>query len=161
MDYIIANYNEKTHSEAILTLMDVYSRDPMGGGKPLSAKAKQCLIGELAIRPYAFSIIAFSNSTPVGLVNCFEGFSTFACAPLVNIHDMVVHPDYRGQGIGSYLLAKVDAVARDRGACKVTLEVLQGNSIAQKLYRKTGFSSYELDPQVGSAEFWEKKLEVA
>ena len=74
---------------------------------------------------------------------------------------MVVHPDYRGQGIGSHLLAKVDAVARDRGACKVTLEVLQGNGIAQKLYRKTGFSSYELDPQVGSAEFWEKKLEVA
>ena len=161
MDYIVADYSNKIHGSAILALMDVYSRDPMGGGKPLSQRAKQFLIGEMAIRPYAFSIIAFSGETPVGLVNCFEGFSTFACAPLINVHDMVVHPDYRGQGIGLHLLGKVDEVAQDKGACKVTLEVLQGNEIAQKLYRKTGFSCYELDPKVGSAEFWEKKINLA
>lgn len=161
MEYIVADYNNDVHGNAILYLMEVYSQDPMGGGKPLSQRAKQFLIGEMAIKPHAFSILAFADEQAVGLVNCFEGFSTFACAPLINVHDMVVHPDFRGQGIGFQLLNKVDEMAQARGACKVTLEVLQGNEVAKKLYRKTGFSSYELDPSMGSAEFWEKKIDLA
>jgi ribosomal protein S18 acetylase RimI-like enzyme len=160
MDYLVADYSNKVHAEAILVLMDVYSRDHMGGGKPLSQKAKQFLIGEMAVRSYAFSILAFSDDIPVGLVNCFESFSTFACAPLVNVHDMVVHPNYRGQGIGLHLLENVVEVAQSIGACKITLEVLQGNEVAKNLYRKIGFSCYELDPKVGSAEFWEKKIDL-
>ena len=33
----------------------------------------------------------------VGLVNCIEGFSTFACRPLVNVHDVVVRESHRGR----------------------------------------------------------------
>ena len=35
---------------------------------------------------------------PVGLATTFEGFSTFAAKPLINIHDIAVLPDYRGRG---------------------------------------------------------------
>lgn len=37
-----------------------------------------------------FSVLAFDADQPVGLINAIEGFSTFACKPLINIHDVIV-----------------------------------------------------------------------
>ena len=97
---------------------------------------------------------------PAGLINCFEGFSTFAAKPLVNIHDVYVKTEYRKQGISQALLKAVDDEARSRGCCKVTLECLSKNDVAINAYKKSGFHSYELgDPTVnGVAIFMEKKL---
>jgi hypothetical protein len=40
----------------------------------------------------------------------------------------------------------------------VTLEVLSGNYPAKKVYEQAGFGAYELDPDSGTAEFWQKKI---
>jgi ribosomal protein S18 acetylase RimI-like enzyme len=56
------------------------------------------------------------------------------------------------------MMEKVESVAKERGACKVTLEVLEGNKVAQNSYAKFGFSGYELDPEMGKAIFWEKVI---
>jgi len=159
-----ADYGNPDHADALVRLLDAYARDPMGGGKPLSEFALANLIPALAARPQAFSVLAFgcasdgSNETPVGLVNCIEGFSTFACQPLVNIHDVAVLPDFRGQRVAEKMLVLVDEIARERGACKLTLEVLQGNAGALKLYRRVGFANYQLDPAAGQAQFLQKWL---
>lgn len=153
-----ASYTNPVHAEAIGFLLDHYATDAMGGGEPLSMDTRQQLAIELAKRPHAFSVLAFIAGEPVGLVNCFEGFSTFACRPLVNIHDVVVIASARGQGISQKMLAKVEEIARQRGCCKMTLEVLEGNAVAQGAYRKLGFSDYQLDPQMGRALFWQKAL---
>jgi ribosomal protein S18 acetylase RimI-like enzyme len=94
----------------------------------------------------------------VGLVNCIEGFSTFQCRPLVNVHDVAVLASHRGQRIAEQMLALVEAMARERGACKLTLEVLQGNQGARRLYERVGFAGYQLDPTMGQAQFWQKWL---
>lgn len=36
--------------------------------------------------------------------NCFESFSTFACKPLINIHDFIVLEKYKGNGISQKIL---------------------------------------------------------
>jgi hypothetical protein len=36
--------------------------------------------------------------------------------------------------------------------------VLEGNTIAMAAYRSLGFEGYQLDPALGKALFWEKKL---
>jgi len=144
--------------EAIGFLLDEDPTGAMGGGQPLSLDTRQQLAIELAKRPHAFSVLAFIAGEPVGLVNCFEGFSTFVCRPLVNIHDVVVIASARGQGISQKMLAKVEEIARQRGCCKLTLEVLEGNEVAQGAYRKLGFADYQLDPQMGRALFWQKPL---
>ncbi|MFH2121493.1 MAG: GNAT family N-acetyltransferase, partial [Pseudomonadota bacterium] len=113
---------------------------------------------ELAARPFIFSVLAFDGDTPVGLVNAIEGFSTFACRPLVNVHDVVVASSHRGRGIAAQLFAEVEAIARERGACKLTLEVLDGNAPARALYRRLGFAAYQLDPGMGEAQFLQKWL---
>ena len=130
----------------------------MGGGEPLSEFAKLNLVTALAARPQVFSVLAFAGDLPVGLVNCIEGFSTFACQPLVNIHDVAVLSAYRGQRIAEKMLALVEEIARERGACKLTLEVLQGNQGADKLYRRVGFNNYLLDPAMGAAQCLQKWL---
>jgi len=153
-----ASYSNPVHAEAIGFLLNQYAEDAMGGGQSLSLDTREQLAIELAKRPHAFSVLAFISGEPVGLVNCFEGFSTFACRPLVNIHDVVVIDSARGQGISQKMLTKVEEIARQRGCCKMTLEVLEGNEVAQGAYRKLGFSDYQLDPQMGRALFWQKSL---
>lgn len=158
VDIIEADYLDLRHARDIGYLLDRYAADPMGGGKGLAADVRARLAGELAKVPGAFSVLAYDGGLAVGLVNCFMGFSTFKCQPLVNIHDVAVLAEYRGQGISGQMLDRVEAIARSRGCCKLTLEVLEGNRPAQQAYRKAGFSGYELDPEAGKALFWQKLL---
>lgn len=153
------DYANERHAQALVALLDAYARDLAGGGEALSAFAKGNLAGELARRPQAFSVLAWDGAEPIGLVNCIEGFSTFACKPLVNIHDVVVLASRRGQGVGAQMLARVEQLARARGACKLTLEVLSGNTSAKALYTRLGFANYQLDPAMGQAQFLQKWLE--
>ena len=103
-------------------------------------------------------MIAFVDGKPAGLVISIEGFSTFACKPLLNIHDVIVSPRYRGQGIAKMMLEKVEEIALRSGCCKLTLEVLEGNAPARNLYESAGFKPYQLDSKMGKALFLEKKL---
>ena len=154
-----ADYANALHAQALLSLLDVYARDPMGGGEPLSAFTLANLVPSLEARSQAFSVLAFageSDAEPLGLVNCIEGFSTFACRPLVNVHDVVVIPAWRGQRVAQQMLSLVEALAVERGACKLTLEVLSGNAGAIRLYERVGFANYQLDPAMGQAQFLQK-----
>lgn len=156
-----ADYANPRHAAALVSLLDAYARDPMGGGEALSDFAKANVVSELAKLPQAFSLLAFDgegDETPVGLANCMLGFSTFACKPLVNVHDLTVAAACRGRRIGERLLAEVERVARAHGACKVTLEVLSGNP-ALRLYVRSGFAQYQLDPAAGQAGFMQKWLD--
>ena len=152
------NYADVRHAAALVVLLDAYAQDVAGGGTPLSDFAIKHLIKALADRPQAFSVLAFDGAQPVGLVNCFEGFSTFACKPLVNVHDVVVLASHRGRRVGEQMLALVGQLALARGACKLTLEVLQGNHSAKRLYERVGFTAYQLNPALGQAQFLQKLL---
>ena len=154
-----ADYADVADAAAVVMLLDAYASDPAGGGEPLSDFAKANLVPSLAARPTAFSILAFDGAQPVGLVNCIEGFSTFACLPLVNVHDVAVLASHRGRRIGELMLALAEQIARERGACKLTLEVLSGNTGACRLYQRIGFENYQLDPTMGHAQFMQKWLE--
>jgi ribosomal protein S18 acetylase RimI-like enzyme len=158
-EVVRARYADPAHAAALIGLLDHYARDPAGGGEPLSDFARENLINELAARPFVFSVLAFDGGTPVGLVNAIEGFSSFACRPLVNVHDVVVLASHRGRGIAARMFAEVEAIARERGACKLTLEVLEENAAARALYRRLGFAGYQLDPAMGHAQFLQKWLD--
>ena len=157
-----ADYASDQDRAALTALLDHYARDPMGGSSPIAPDALKRLCGELAERSFAFSFIAWAQTSigeqAVGLANCFEGYSTFKASPLINIHDIVVHSDWRGQGIGQNLMQAIEAEGRARKACKITLEVLTGNAIAMKSYARFGFAAYALDPKAGTATFMQKWL---
>jgi ribosomal protein S18 acetylase RimI-like enzyme len=158
IDVFTLNYQDAQHAQDMLFLLDNYALDPMGGATALSQTVKDNLATELAKLPHAFSVICYVEGKPAGLANCFEAFSTFKCKPLINIHDLVVSGEFRGLGISQKMLQHVEKIAIQKGCCKVTLEVLEGNQIAKTAYLKFGFAGYELDPQMGKALFWEKPL---
>jgi GNAT superfamily N-acetyltransferase len=152
------DFTNPPHQQDFIALLDHYAHDPMGGGTGLSDFARAELWQRLRDFSGFVGWIAYQEGRAVGLVNCFLGFSTFAAKPLLNIHDIVVHRDCRGQGLSHRLLAAVEAHARDTGCCKLTLEVLEGNAVARSSYLRFGFAGYELKPEAGKALFMEKKL---
>lgn len=152
------DYQDAAQMALLVELLNAYAQDPMGGGEALTPDVQTRLPAALAAFPTAFSFIAWVDGQAVGLLNAIEGFSTFAAQPLVNIHDLAVLPAWRGQGVGRALLQAVEDEARARGACKLTLEVLSGNTRAAQVYVKQGFALYALDPEQGTAQFMQKKL---
>lgn len=152
------DWNLESDRRALVDLLDSYANDLMGGGKPLSEFVRQNLCGELARRATIAVLLAYADGEPAGLCIANEGFSTFACKPLLNIHDLVTAPRFRGQGVARALLAEARTIAIARRCCKLTLEVLENNAVARRLYASCGFVSYELDPAAGKALFLEKKL---
>lgn len=153
------DYTNPEQSADMMMLLDHYSQDPMGSGKPLPQNVQDSLIEELQKRSFVASAVAYVDGAPAGLVNYVEGFSTFAAKPLINVHDLVVHADFRGQGLSHQLLDFVESEAKRLGCCKVTLEVLSENEIAKKSYEKFGFKPYQLTEAGGPAQFWQKKID--
>lgn len=158
MNIVKADYKNELHGQAILSLMQAYALDPMGGGEALSDYTQANLILNLQQSTGVFSVIAFDNNKAIGLINCVEGFSTFKAKKLINIHDVTVLKEYRGRGVFKAMFKEVNAMAIALGCCKLTLEVLEGNDVAKNAYVKQGFSGYELDPAMGNAMCWQKLL---
>lgn len=152
----LVNYLDPADAADLINALDQYARDPMGGGKGLSDFSRHNLCPTLSQLPHAFSLLLYVDGNLAGLANCLEGFSSFACKKLVNIHDFVVLPQFRGLGLSQYLLQAVEIETRKRDGCKLTLEVLEGNAVARKAYQRFGFESYELDPSTGKALFLQK-----
>lgn len=158
-EILIADLSLPVHASAIVYLLNEYAKDNMGGGAELPEFVKNNLVPELRKRQGAHVVLAYIEGSPAGMAVCFEGFSTFACKPLLNMHDIIVDAKYRGRGLSKRLVAKAEEVAVSLGCCKLTLEVLEGNAVAQAAYKASGFAGYELDPKMGKAMFWQKKLE--
>jgi ribosomal protein S18 acetylase RimI-like enzyme len=134
-----ANLDDPTHQHAVLDLVNAYSRDPMGAGVDLAEEVRRDLVVGLRAHPTTRVFVAFEGAAPVGIAVCFQGFSTFHARPLINIHDLAVLPEYRGQGVGRRLLEAVEVAARASNCCKLTLEVRDDNTRARRLYEAFGF----------------------
>ncbi|MEX1668912.1 GNAT family N-acetyltransferase [Zhongshania guokunii] len=154
----IANYQNPQDRAGIVKLMAAYALDPMGGGEALPDAVLANLCDALAGEMGAISLLAFDGDSAVALLTALRGFSTFKCQPLLNIHDVMVLPEYRGQGLSAQMITQLEAYARRHAYCKMTLEVLANNIGAQRVYERCGFAPYQLDPEQGAASFWQKAL---
>lgn len=146
------------HQEATVYLLNGYSMDPMADAAPLSDIARRELIPGLRAHPTTLVFLAYHGTEPIGLAICFRGFSTFAARPLVNIHDFFVAPEHRGTGISRMLFATIEQRARELGCCKLTLEVLENNHRARRVYAAAGFAPPVYAPGTGGSLFLAKPL---
>lgn len=139
LEIVDVNLSNKNHADAVLEITNRYAQDPMGMDRQLSDKTKKVLIKRLEDFQLYAGFLAFVDSKPAGLANCFYGFSTFNASKIINIHDLAVLPEYRSMGIGQALLAAVEKKAINKKCCKITLEVREDNR-ARNLYERHGFS---------------------
>ena len=90
-------------------------------------------------RPYAEVLIAESAAgEPVGFALFFHNFSTFLGRPGIYLEDLFVRPEARGQGHGKALLARLAAVAIERGCGRLEWAVLNWNTPSIEFYEAMG-----------------------
>ena len=107
-------------------MVDAYSRDAMGDGKPLDQDIREQLIHGLRRHPTTLIFLAFDGDQAGRSCRLFHRFlDTFAAKPLINIHDFVVLPTSRGKGIGATVAGGGRNKAKELGCCKLTLEVME------------------------------------
>ena len=143
------DYSDDQHRRAIPQLLNAYAQDLLGFRKSLEEIVLQRLVAGLEAFPAAIVLLARGDGAYVGMAICFLGFSTFNALPLINIHDFMVLKEYRRQGVGKALLATVEDVAKERGCCKITLEVQMKNEAARRIYQSFGFKASFLGPEAG------------
>lgn len=153
-----ADLNDASQRQMLSEMLIAYSKDPMGGGEALDTSIASRSIQLIAERDYACAFFAWVDDKPAGFAIGFETIATFAAQPAINIHDLAVMPEFRGQGVSQRLLEAVEKYAKTRECYKVTLEVLSGNTVAQSAYTRFGFQPYQLAPEHGYAQFWQKIL---
>ena len=87
---------------------------------------------------YVDAILAESQGQAVGFAIFFHNYSTFLTKPGLYLEDIFVLPEYRRQGIGKALLAKVAQIALERDCGRLEWSVLDWNVSAQAFYRNMG-----------------------
>ena len=96
---------------------------------------REFLFGE---RVFAETLIAEDLGRPVGFALYFHNFSTFLGRPGLYLEDLFVEPEARGRGAGRALLARLAAIAVERGYGRLEWAVLNDNEPAIGFYRRLG-----------------------
>jgi GNAT superfamily N-acetyltransferase len=94
-------------------------------------------------RPAAEALVAQAGGRAVGFALFFTTFSTFLCQPGLYLEDLFVEPAHRGAGIGKALLARLAALAAQRGCGRLEWRVLDWNEPSIRFYESLGASLLE------------------
>jgi GNAT superfamily N-acetyltransferase len=78
------------------------------------------------------------DGAPIGFALFFHTFSTWLGRPGIYLEDLFVRPDHRGGGAGRALLARLAAIAVERGCGRLEWAVLDWNEPAIGFYRRLG-----------------------
>lgn len=149
----LADLDNPVHARGIVTCLDTYARDAMGGGQGLDETTRDAIIPGLRQHGANTTLLALLAEEIVGIAVCMISYSTFRAQLRLNLHDLAVNPAHRGYGVGRKLLEAVAEHARSIGCCAVTLEVREDNARAQALYRSLGFEAGH-----SPMAFWVKPL---
>ena len=88
--------------------------------------------------PRAEVLIAEVDGAAAGFALFFHNYSTFLGQPGIFLEDLFVRPESRGRGVGRALLARLAAIARERGCGRLEWAVLDWNLDAIGFYRRIG-----------------------
>jgi GNAT superfamily N-acetyltransferase len=93
-------------------------------------------------RPCFECLLAEADGEALGLAIHRPSYSTFEGRPGLYVEDLFVAESARQLGIGRLLMARLAAIARQRGCTRVSLAVLHWNP-AREFYRRLGFVKVE------------------
>ena len=93
-------------------------------------------------RPCFECLLAEVDGEALGLAIHRPSYSTFEGRPGLYVEDLFVAESARQLGIGRLLMARLAAIARERGCTRMSLAVLHWNP-AREFYRRLGFVQIE------------------
>jgi len=81
------------------------------------------------------SLVAEDEGLIVGFL------SGMAVVDEFRLHNIAVHPDFRGRGVGRGLIEAVESLCQQRDFRRILLEVRKDNEVARRLYLGLGFEA--------------------
>ncbi len=90
------------------------------------------------VSPAAEALIAEQDGAPIGMALFFHNFSTWTGWRGLYLEDLYVTPEARGSGAGTALLARLAAIAVERGCTRLEWAVLDWNTPATEFYKSLG-----------------------
>jgi GNAT superfamily N-acetyltransferase len=93
-------------------------------------------------RPRFECLLAEVAGAAVGFALFYHTYSTFAGRPELWVEDIFLIEGVRGRGVGRELMARLAAIALERGCTHAALSVLNWNP-ARAFYRRLGFEHVE------------------
>lgn len=87
--------------------------------------------------PKFHCFVAAQGDKLLGMALCYPRYSTWK-GPALHLEDLIVTESARGIGLGSGLLTEVIRYAREKGAQRVSWEVLDWNEPAIDFYKSKG-----------------------
>jgi len=90
--------------------------------------------------PACEALVAVKGQKIIGYALYFGTYSTFRTQPGIYLEDLYVTPDYRGQGIGKALLARLAGIVVERDCGRLEWSVLDWNREAIDFYEALGAS---------------------
>ncbi len=122
----------------------------------VATEAQLCTHG-FGANPQFEALIAELDGAPVGMALFHTRFSTWLGTPTLYLEDIVVREGARGHGVGRRLMARLAAIALERGWGRIDFHVLDWNP-ARAFYQKLGFDHLEEWLRYGAGEGWLKRL---
>ena len=130
---------DPAEARAVAELLDAFNREfatPTPGPDALTARLETLLAGD--------AVVAFvSGDPPVAVAVMTLRPNVWYDGPVGLLDELYVVPALRGQGIGSALLALVEATARQRGAEQLEINVDGEDSDARRFYERHGYTNTE------------------
>src|SRR5438132_2903064 len=114
--------------------------------QPDPGKQKRALEAILANPTIGRLFVAREGKRVVAMASLLFTVSTAEGGRAAWFEDLVVHPDYRRQGVGEQMLKYVIGEARNEGLVRITLLTDMQNERAQALYRRAGFVGSPMRP---------------
>ena len=114
-------------------------------GIPFTVEQEAGLLAQMADSPHSRFFLALDGDRIIGS-STVNGFGNPRLRHRATVAITVLRK-YWGRGIGSGLMARMIAFARETGAQLLSLEVRSDNERAKGLYRKFGFTSFGTFPK--------------
>ena len=124
-------------ADTVATLLDRFNLEfstPTPGTVVLAPRLARLLAGD--------AVLALLSGAPaVGLAVLTLRPNVWYDGPVALLDELYVAPNFRGQGIGSALLAAAEAEVRRRGAELVEINVDSSDVDARRFYQRHGYSN--------------------
>lgn len=154
---IIEEYKKKHRRKVIELFMEF--QDFLSSIDPLKRLRANQGYGEFAVQNILREIktkkgkffLAFDNKTVIGFVSgtipkpTKDSILQSSPAKFGRITELYVVKEYRGQGVGSALIQRIENYFKDHEVEYIKLEVFAPNESAREFYSKMGYSERDVD----------------
>jgi GNAT superfamily N-acetyltransferase len=123
----------------VAALLDAFNREfdtPTPGPAVLATRLERLLAGGDVV-----ALLAGEPAMAVALVTMRP--NVWYDGPVALLDELYVAPGSRGQGVGSALLARIEAIAQQRGAELLEINVDGDDADARRFYERHGYANCE------------------